>query len=251
MTVETHYSRATSSGKERYDTWRPVPPGVTISRRGCGGTFGCVVLKHGKRKILSNNHVLALMNEGKIGDDVFQPYTGDSIATLESYVSVKLPPGVNKVDCAIASPNEEDSIVPGIIIDGDYEPNIIPEGIMDAYVGQRVKKSGARSGYTTGSVISVGSDLILTHSKADYRFEDIILMSSMVSPGDSGSLLMDEDTNKAVGLIFAGSDVISAACKIQNVLAELKCELYTVAKITIGSNPRGAKIYIDGKPIGE
>ena len=251
MAAETQYSWATS-GKGRYDKWRPAPPGVAISRRGGSGTFGCVVLKDGKKKILSNNHVLALMDEGKIGDDIYQPSLGDNIATLESFVHTALPPAVNTVDCALAAPKKEEDIVPGIIIDKDYEPYIIPEGVMDAYAGQRVKKCGARSGYTTGSVISVGSIMDLAHHKGNYRFEDIILLSKMVSPGDSGSLLMDENSNKAVGLIFAGSDVISVACKIQNVLAELKCELYTVAKktITIGSNPRGAKIYIDGKPIG-
>ena len=49
------------------------------------------------------------------------------------------------------------------------------------------------------------------------------------APGDSGSLIVDEATGYAVGLLFAGSDRynITYANKIENVLHQLNVELVT------------------------
>ncbi len=216
--------------KNRTDKWRPAPPGVAIGNYRIAphwGTFGCVVLKNGKKMILSNNHVLAAMNRGKKGDDIFQPVKGENIATLDSFVPVEKPPKENKVDCALAKPNKEEDITAGIIIERTYEPYFIPKGVMDAFPDQKVKQSGARSGYTTGTVISASSSLNIWHGNTEYLFEDCIVLSKMCSGGDSGALLLDESTNKAVGLIMGGSGNSTSACKIKTVLSELNCEIYT------------------------
>jgi len=217
--------------KSRFDKWRPAPPGVAIGNYRTAplwGTFGCVVVKNSKKMILSNNHVLAATNTGKKGDDIFQPRKGENIAKLHSFVPIiQSPEGKNKVDCALAEPNEEGDITPGIIIGKTYEPYFIPQGVMDASPNQKVKKCGAMSGYTTGTVSTTDTSLSCWYGDKEYLFEDLIVASKMCSSGDSGSLLMDEGTNKAVGLILGGSSTSCIACKIQTVLSELNCEIYT------------------------
>jgi hypothetical protein len=53
------------------------------------------------------------------------------------------------------------------------------------------------------------------------RFENQILTTRMSAPGDSGSLVLDL-SNKAVGLLFAGSDTVTLLNPIQLVLDKLE-----------------------------
>ena len=49
-------------------------------------------------------------------------------------------------------------------------------------------------------------------------FENQIVTTNMSEPGDSGSLLVEAETNKAVGLLYAGSDEVTVHCPINRVL---------------------------------
>ncbi|MCC6905908.1 MAG: hypothetical protein IT326_08710 [Anaerolineae bacterium] len=65
-------------GLNRRAVLRPIRPGSSIAHiRGTAGTFGCVVRHGDVPYILSNNHVLALLNQGKAGDPILQPGPGD------------------------------------------------------------------------------------------------------------------------------------------------------------------------------
>ena len=239
----------------RLKTWRPCPPGTAIKvSGGIGrGTFGAVVLKNGLKKILSNNHVLAAFGTVKIGATVFQaPESTDVLAKLESFIPLSTVKD-NTVDCALASPTSQDDIIPDIIINDDtYTPSFIPKGVTAAYPNQKLVKSGARSGYTQGEVYSTDSSLKVTVFGETYTFNHIIVCTkSLASPGDSGSLFVDKDTLKAVGLCFAGSDTTSAACDIQSVLDALGCTLYTEEAppppktyIKAASSPSNASIWL-------
>lgn len=67
---------------ERQSPVRPLRPGVSIAHRnGSAGTLGCLVHRSGQRFMLSNNHVLALLNTGKLGDGVLQPGPADGGTT--------------------------------------------------------------------------------------------------------------------------------------------------------------------------
>ena len=46
----------------------------------------------------------------------------------------------------------------------------------------------------------------------------------MSQPGDSGSLLVDGSENKAVALLFAGSDQVTVHSPIQKVMELLEIE---------------------------
>ena len=239
----------------RLKTWRPCPPGTAIAvKGGLGrGTFGAVVLKGGLKKILSNNHVLAAFGTVEIGAPVYQsPASKEVLANLESFISLSAS-NVNTVDCALASPISQDDIIPSIIIKSDsYEPFFIPKGVEAAYVNQKLVKSGASSGYTQGEVYSTDSTVKVTVFNQEYTFDHIIICSKpLASPGDSGSLFVDKDTLKAVGLCFAGSDTSAAACDIQSVLDALGCTLYTTgvtppqkSYINATSSPSNASIWL-------
>jgi len=86
----------------------------------CSGTLGALVSDGSTYYILSNNHVMALVNEGIVGDPISQPGNIDigcypqpehTVANLSDFVPIKFAKGRrvfgNVVDAAIAE------IVPG------------------------------------------------------------------------------------------------------------------------------------------
>ena len=75
---------------------RPVRPGVSISHvSGSAGTIACIVTRSGKPFLLSNNHVLAMLNDGQPGDAILQPgpIDGgtllDAVGTLSDYIPLR------------------------------------------------------------------------------------------------------------------------------------------------------------------
>ena len=216
-----------------------------------------------KELILSNNHVLANLTNGhdgrsQVGDPILQPgiYDGgteeDEIATLERFVplareedeptcpwALRLNNVMNKivkvfkpdyevkitkkgklnvVDCAVAAPIKKEFIA-------DEIPEIgRVRGTSHVKPNLRVKKSGRSSGLTQGFVIAINVNLRVTIGEGEeYLFADQIVCDMESLPGDSGSLILDQD-NKAIGLLFAGSDEYTIVNRIQNVLKLLKIE---------------------------
>ncbi len=210
---------------------KPAPPGVSIGHyRVTAGTFGAVVYDNstGIPMILSNNHVLANATNGRdlrarIHDPVLQPGAIDGgrqnrniIARLARFIPLAERPSLNLVDCAAAQPLQNDLVVPDILGIGKVQ------GVTAPSLGMNVKKSGRTTGLTYGQVravnvianVSYGGNRVL-------RFERQILTTRISSPGDSGSLVLDEQ-NRAVGLLFAGSDTSTLLNPMQGVLDLLK-----------------------------
>lgn len=125
----------------------------------------------------------------------------------------------NKVDCAIAKPNNPDNLFGDILEIGSI--NSITEGLL----GMDIKKSGRTTGLTTGTIeqvdvtarVNFGADKVAV-------FEDQLLAGSMSQGGDSGSAVLDEDNN-IVGLLFAGSSTTTIINRIQNVFSALNVSL--------------------------
>lgn len=100
--------------------YRPAPGGVSIGHKDItAGTLGCLVKKDGQIYILSNNHVLANENYGKVGDAILQPgpYDGgtlaDKIAVLSHFIPIDfggeqdpIPP--TEPDPPVQPPDEDD-----------------------------------------------------------------------------------------------------------------------------------------------
>jgi hypothetical protein len=53
----------------------------------------------------------------------------------------------------------------------------------------------------------------------------MVVTESMSAGGDSGSLIVDATENKAVGLLFAGSNLATIFIPIENVLTALNITL--------------------------
>ncbi len=63
---------------------RPARPGISIGHQnGTAGTLGAYVRRDGQLFILSNNHVLALLNRAHVGDAILQPGPSDGGSLLD------------------------------------------------------------------------------------------------------------------------------------------------------------------------
>lgn len=227
----------------RREAQRPLIGGISTAHQDVtAGTLGyfCRSLRHGDDPgmiyILSNNHVLANVNMGAPADRIYQPGPADGgdvtshVANLVRYKSIDLSGAPNKVDCAIAS------LVPGI----QWRPEICSvgtvNGIGTATVGMAVCKHGRTSGFTRGSVTDINYDALIgmDHSNPSVvaLFQDQLRIESPNTTafglgGDSGSLVLEEAKNRAVGLYFAGppSGQYGVANQVSDVLNELEIAL--------------------------
>jgi hypothetical protein len=212
---------------------RPVRPGCSI---GCqpkpgdvmAGTFGAIVRKDGKHYILSNNHVLAGENRLRNGSPIFQPGLRDKnapsknrVAKLSRFIKLKAA-GSNKVDCAIA------------LLLAAWDPVVLPRvnklksGIpIPATAGMLVEKIGRTTGYTTGTIEDVSLTLKIRYDLGTLTFVDQILIKgdgrkAFGKGGDSGSLLVDRNSKRPVGLMFGGgSSPFAIANHLSDVLEHL------------------------------
>lgn len=119
----------------------------------------------------------------------------------------------NTVDCALAEPLTPDLVIPDILEIG------IINGDIPAYLGQTVRKSGRTTELTTGTVQGIDGTVQVNYGSGRIAlFKNQILTDAMLQGGDSGSLLVDAETNKATGLSFAGSDRLA----IHNPIGDVK-----------------------------
>jgi hypothetical protein len=80
----------------------------------------------------------------------------------------------------------------------------------EAELGMEVKKSGRTTGLTSGTVQLLDASVQVGYGAGKIAlFTNQILTTNMSQGGDSGSLLVDGEGKKAVGLLFAGSDQVT------------------------------------------
>jgi hypothetical protein len=212
----------------------PIEPGYSVGHfSGDTGTLGAIVTRDGKYFVLSNSHVLARAGLAKKGDPVVYPGISDggkkgkdTIATLSNFIKLKVR-GTNSVDTAIAE------------IDADHVAHILANIVGIGLVGQTIKaktgmkveKVGRTSGKTQGTVVSTKfRPLRLPYDGVgDVSFGDQLLITKFTKPGDSGSLVVEVTSKKAVGLHFASAKGGSVSAPIDRVLQEMGVKLVTRA----------------------
>lgn|SRR5574341_407285 len=211
--------------------YRPVPIGVSVGNNGecSAGTIGCVVTKGGNSYILSNNHVLARINAGSIGEAIVQPgrydnkpkcannVATDKVAELSEFVTIRFDGSDNTVDCALAQYTITDFTcatlaayygTPGATV-------VAPT------VGLAIKKVGRTSSLTTGTVTAINATVNVDYGggRIAHFVNQIITTSRFSRSGDSGSLVVTNDaSNSPVGLLFAG---FSDGSTILNVISDV------------------------------
>jgi hypothetical protein len=213
---------------------RPAQPGCSIGFKDpnnqfiMAGTFGALVSKGTKRFILSNNHVIADENKLPLGSSIFQPGFLDAgnppnngpIAKLTRFIPLVPGTVANKVDCAIAELNSNSLATNSVLFIGP------PKGKVPGQIDMVVHKFGRTTGFTVGRITSLETDVSVQYEAGVVNFQDqIIIVGLGAQPfsaaGDSGSLILERSTNKAVGLLFAGSSTHTIANHIQDVLSAL------------------------------
>jgi hypothetical protein len=217
----------------------PVQPGNSIGHlKVTAGTLGAFVEKDKQLLILSNSHVLANSGKAKIGDAIIYPgkHDGgtkakDAVAKLVEFVQFQTGGDfVNKVDCALAEPLESrlEDIKKGIKGLG------LPKGIIKPKRGMKVTKVGRTTGRTTGEVLDVNFRTTINYPGVGFvGFIDQVLCTRYTDGGDSGSLVIDKESGKAVGLHFSGSppegESVGSSIfnPIQDVLKALGVKLVT------------------------
>ena len=121
----------------------------------------------------------------------------------------------NLVDAAVAKPIDENMLLSDVLKIGRVV------GSVPAEIGMAVKKSGRTTALTQGNITVLDTTIDVGYGgNRVATFEHQILTNDMSNPGDSGSLLLSED-NKAVGLLFAGSDQVTIYNPIETVLSLL------------------------------
>ncbi|HWX10676.1 MAG TPA: hypothetical protein VNZ04_01565 [Trinickia sp.] len=188
------------------------------------GTFGALLVdSQNQIYALSNNHVIAACNHVAVGMPVMAPSTMDSHPTLPA------PREIGRHSAIVELRSGEPNLVPESKVDAAAafvpEPTVVtswqgdrdqgydtPTGILAPFSGMRVKKWGRTTGLTTGVVEAQLVRLPLPyktrHFTAVVYFKDVWTIRSTNSdsfalPGDSGSLIVTEDEQHAVGLVFA------------------------------------------------
>jgi hypothetical protein len=236
---------AASCTDDRKKRQRPFVAGISVAHRDVtAGTIGyfCRSTRQGDDPndifILSNNHVLADVNSGLPGDEIFQPgpadggTSADQIAALHRFVRVRLGGDVpNRVDAAIAR------VLPNVGHNASICSIGSVTGTERGVEEMRVRKHGRTTGLTDGVITdeSVDSLVGMDHSNPDVvalfqgqmRIERDGGSSVFGLGGDSGSPVINKDNRRAVGLYFAGPDngIYGLANHIGDVLDLLQVEL--------------------------
>jgi hypothetical protein len=228
---------------------RPSPCGISVGHVDItAGTQGALARgRSGARQnrllLLSNNHVLADVNAGEVGDAIIQPGRADGgtdpagrIALLEKWVTIDFAAGAaNLVDCATAW-CWPDRVRREFIYSsgGTWAYFRVGSTPTAAVVGLPVGKSGRTTQLTSGRVIDANASIRVNMGEgrvANFRDQITIRGNNDVlfsAGGDSGSLIWTWDTRRLpVGLLFAGGNQLTFANKIHHVLAGLDITLYT------------------------
>src|SRR2546422_589736 len=204
---------------ERTKRTRPAPGGVSIGHvQITAGTLGVLARRNGRPVILSNNHVLANQNAGRVGDPILQPGPADggrlqdTIARLVDFVPIqfqerepgpiaqflarlfgpllhaagwglrRLPSSAsNFVDAAVAEPIEPRLVTPEILGIGRAR------GTKDPDIGMRVRKSGRTTGVTAGRITAIDAVVEVDYGRPTAIFPGQIVSDPLSKGGDSGS----------------------------------------------------------------
>ena len=172
--------------------------------------------------ILSNNHVMGAVgptlcpNTAPPGTWILNPGTLDIgsdpgpdpqylVGLLLGYFPIDFTPGAsNLVDAALAL------TVPALAGNDILGIGVPVAGLDVATLGMPLIKSGRTTGVTTGTVttqlatVNVGYGPPVSNC-GTARFEFQFISTDMSDPGDSGSVVLNDNTNVPVGLLFAGN----------------------------------------------
>ena len=218
------------------------------------GTFGALVRSNGSLMALSNNHVFAACNHVIVGQPILSPSAIDArpdvpaprqlcrharIVELRSGTPSLVP--LMRSDAAIASVPDDDTVTSWQ--GNDSTGFDTPALTVPPTSGQRVKKVGRTTDVTFGTVEALIPTPMALPYKTRYFtatvwFTDVWAVRAdegdhFALPGDSGSLVVTEGGEAAVGLLFASTNKgdYGFIAPIQTVLNDLDLSLVSNHRI--------------------
>jgi PKD repeat protein len=252
------------------DKTSPAPNGYSVGHPNItAGTLGAVVRDASNQcYILSNNHVLADVNNAAIGDNTLQPgpFDGgqnpqDAIASLADYEPIDLSGGDNEMDAAISAIFPAADVTGSAPGSSDSPPayGTPSETATDASVGLDVQKFGRTTLWTHGEIDTENVTASICYEcagpfcrrcKAAATFVNLLSIPDATATdangnpanfsdgGDSGSLIVTETGSNPTALLFAGSSTRTLAHPIQPVLTRFGVEVETdLNQCTGGGTP--------------
>ena len=92
-----------------------------------------------------------------------------------------------------------------------------------------VEKTGRTTSYTTGKITDVVATVKVDYEIGTLTFSNQLIIVSAGAPfsdaGDFGSLIVERESKRPTGLLFAGSNSHTIANHIEDVLAQLKVKI--------------------------
>jgi hypothetical protein len=215
----------------------------------CGGTLGSLVTRGGAQYILSDNHILARSDGATVGDAIVQPGLIDTttcttagtttVANLSQFSNLQASPSPN-IDAAIAQvvAGKVDPAGKIIYLGATTDSNGVPvagapqggTGLPASSValGRPVAKSGRSTGLTCSTVeatniltsvsYTVNCDGSGTKFTVNYANQIGVIGGDFSGEGDSGSLIVTQDTASPLALLYAGSDTDTVGNPVADVL---------------------------------
>ena len=213
----------------------------------CSGTLGSLVTRGGTQYLLSNNHVLARTDQALAGESIIQPGLIDSncgqganniVGTLTQFYNLET--GASpKIDAAIAqvAQNAVDPSGNILYLGSSTDANNVPvpgppaagAGLPETagLLSRAVAKSGRTTGLTCSTILSVSTTTSVQYQKGcvtgatfneTFNNQVAVTGGGFSAPGDSGSLIVTQDTAEAVALLFGGSDQETVGSPVGAVL---------------------------------
>jgi hypothetical protein len=212
----------------------------------CGGTLGSLLQRNGTFYILSNNHAIARSDSAAVGDPIIQPGLTDAhclatgtttVGNLSQFVNLEAT-GTN-VDAAIAQVVSGTVDTSGTILllgatatgnTADPGPPHAGNGIA-ATIGEAVAKSGRGSSLTCSTVGAVQIRTSVSYQTGcntgatftvTYNGQISVTGGTFSAAGDSGSLIVDQNSADPVALLYGGSDTDTVGNPVADVLTALE-----------------------------
>jgi hypothetical protein len=216
----------------------------------CSGTLGSLLKDSaGNFYILSNNHVLDRSDQASPGEAIIQPGLIDANCSTAGTTTVgnftyspSLESSGTNVDAAIAK------IVTGtvdtsgsILLLGATATGGTPDpgsphagGGITPSLGEAIAKSGRSSGLTCSTVGAIGVSTSISYQKGcstgttfpkTFTGQVSIVGGAFSGAGDSGSLVVDENTADPVALLYGGSDTDTVGNPVSDVLSAMQANL--------------------------
>ena len=237
--VESRMARLAACTDTRRGVHRPLIGGVSIGREnGPSGTLGAFARStkagdpEGAVFLLSNSHVLSPGGGGAGTARIVQPASNDGagavVATLARATRLTTSRPIT-ADAAIARLHDPSSARNDVCTVGTVN------GVRTPVRESLVEKHGRSSGHTLGRIKTVGlAAEVRDHADRTLQFLDVFRVEATAgqSPavaalGDSGSLVLEQGTGIAVGLLYAADELETfyLAQPIETVCKELEIAL--------------------------